>query len=205
MNARRNGPDAAGPDGSGPAGEPVGGAEIAELAAKQQIRDAVMRYCRGIDRLDMAAVRSAYHPDGVDHHSGFDGPVDGFIAWVEPLLRTLDGTRHEIANHLAEVRGDRAVAESYGVARHWGAHRAMNFTTGLRYVDYFERRGGTWAIVERFAVREWNRSEGAPAGDCDDAGAEAAAPSRIAYGADDGPAGSRDTGDPVYRLLQRLR
>lgn len=169
---------------------------MAGLLAKQEIREAVMRYCRGIDRLDMAAVRSAYHPDGVDHHSGFDGTVDEFIAWVEPLLRTLDGTRHEISNHLTEVSGDRAVAESYGVARHWGGHPGMNFSTGLRYVDYIERRGGAWAITERFAVHEWNRRDGdAP---------DAENTPRIRYGATDGPAGARDTSDPVYRLLERL-
>lgn len=170
--------------------------ELAGLVAAQRIRDAVMTYCRGIDRLDMGAVRSAYHPDGVDHHTGFDGTVTEFVAWVEPLLRTLDGTRHEIANHLSEVSGDRAVAESYAVARHWGSHPSMNFTTGLRYIDYFERRAGVWAIVERYAVREWNRPD-APAGH-----GPGAAP--IRYGPGDGPSGSRGPDDPLYRLLRRL-
>ncbi len=172
---------------------PADAAALDELVAKMRIREAVLRYCRGIDRLDMAAVRSAYHPDGVDHHSGFDGPVDGFVAWVEPLLRTLDGTRHEIANHLTEIAGDQAVAESYAVARHWGPHPAMNFATGLRYVDHFVRRDGVWAIVERFAVHEWTRPDAPPPG---------AAP--VSYGASDGPAGSRDAADPLQVLRARV-
>ena len=44
----------------------------------------MLRYCQGIDRLDMELVRSAYHPDGVDHHTGFDGTVDEYVAWVGP-------------------------------------------------------------------------------------------------------------------------
>lgn len=129
------------------------------LLNKQAIYEAVLRYCRGIDRLDMATVRSAYHPDGVDHHTGFDGPIDAFIAWVEPLLQQFGGTRHDIGNHFAEIKADKAVAESYGIARHWGDEPALNFTTAIRYVDYFENRNGRWGIVERFAVREWLRQD----------------------------------------------
>lgn len=134
---------------------------VMQMVNKQAIHEAVMRYCRGIDRLDMTVVRSAYHPDGVDHHTDFDGHIDEFIAWVEPLLRKFAGTRHDISNHLAEIRGDEAVVESYGIARHWGDKPEMKFTTGVRYVDYFEQRKGTWAIAERFAVREWLRHDSA--------------------------------------------
>ena len=41
-----------------------------------------MRYSRGIDRLDAEAVRSCYHPDGTDEHTGFAGPRDEFVDWV---------------------------------------------------------------------------------------------------------------------------
>ncbi|MCW3843595.1 nuclear transport factor 2 family protein, partial [Micromonospora yasonensis] len=98
----------------------MSGTRAAELADRQHIHEVVLRYCRGIDRLDLDLVRSAYHPDGVDHHTGFDGPVDEFLAWVEPLLRRLTGTTHIVGNHLVELHGDRAVAETYGTAVHWG-------------------------------------------------------------------------------------
>jgi hypothetical protein len=162
------------------------------LLDKQEIREVVLRYCRGIDRLDLDLVRSAYHADGIDHHTGFDGTVDEFVAWVDTGLRRLDGTMHVVGNHLAEVAGDVAVAETYGTAVHWG-HPAddprSNFTSGFRYVDHLERRDGVWAIVERFAVREWTHDDSAVR-------REREAP---------GPSGSRDGTDVVQTLLGRLR
>ncbi|MEU6660333.1 nuclear transport factor 2 family protein [Streptomyces sp. NPDC046821] len=167
---------------------------MCELSDRQQIHDVVLRYCRGIDRLDLDLVRSAYHPDGVDHHTGFSGPVDAYVAWVEPLLRRFDGTQHIIGNHYVELfgDGDHAVAETYGTAVHWGSpadDARRNFTSGFRYVDHMTRRDGRWAIVERFAVREWTRS---------DAG------TRIAPEAD-GPRPRRDGSDPLHTLTARVR
>ena len=48
-------------------------AAIDELLAKQEIRDALMRYSRGIDLLDLELVKSAYHPDAYDDHGTFKG------------------------------------------------------------------------------------------------------------------------------------
>lgn len=160
-------------------------------ADREAIRDAVLRYCRGIDRLDMDLVRSAYHPGGIDHHTGFSGPVEEFVAWVDGALRNFDGTMHIVGNQLVEVHGDVAVCESYGTAVHWGQPAddpRRNFTSGFRYVDHFEKRGGDWRIVERWAVREWTRS---------DAG-------RYMAKEGEGPSPSRGRDDVVYALKARL-
>lgn len=159
---------------------------MTDLAAKQEIHEVVLRYCRGIDRLDLDLVRSAYHPDGVDHHTGFDGTIEEFLVWVEAALRRLGGTMHIVGNHLAELHGDRALVETYGTAVHWGDpldDPRCNFTTGFRYVDRMERREGRWAIAERWAVREWTHSD-----------AGRARPREAS-----GPVGSRDREDPLYR------
>ncbi|WP_433073992.1 nuclear transport factor 2 family protein [Dactylosporangium sp. CA-052675] len=162
------------------------------MTDEDAIRAVVCRYCRGIDRLDMELVRSCYHPGGIDHHTGFDGPIEDYIAWVEPKVRGLDGTQHLVANHLVEVVGDRALSETYGMAVHWGTPSddpRLNFTSGFRYVDVMERRDGEWKILERFASREWTRSD-----------AGAFIPREGA-----GPAGRRDREDHIYRLRDRLR
>ncbi|MEW2353621.1 nuclear transport factor 2 family protein [Spirillospora sp. NPDC029432] len=164
-----------------------------EWSDRQQIHDAVLRYCRGIDRLDFDLVRSAYHPDAIDHHTGFDGPLDDYIAWVEPKLRARrGGTMHIVGNHLVELLGDTAISETYGTSVHWGepadSPRA-NFTSGVRFVDHMAFRDGRWAIAERWAVREWTRS---------DAG-------RLIAKEAPGPAGTRDENDPLARLQRRLR
>jgi hypothetical protein len=158
---------------------------------RRQIHEAVLRYCRGIDRLDMELVRSAYHPGGIDHHTGFSGPVEDFIAWVSGALGNFDGTMHLIGNHFAEGNGDVAVSETYGTAVHWGQppdDPRRNFTSGFRYVDHFEKRDGRWAVVERWAVREWTRSEAG----------------RFMAKEGDGPAPSRSRDDVVYAIKQKL-
>ena len=163
---------------------------LEELLDKQAVYEVVLRYCRGIDRLDLETVRDCYHPDGVDHHTGFSGTRDEYVLWVGEGLRRFDGTMHFVGNHLAEVEGDVAFSETYGNAHHWGTPRedpALNFVSGFRYVDRFERRDGTWRIAERHAVREWTRAIPAEV-------------VREKEGA--GPEPRRDPSDPVY-LIRR--
>ena len=158
---------------------------------RREIHQCVLRYCRGIDRLDMDLVRSAYHPGGIDHHTGFSGPIDEFIEWVLVGLRNFDGTMHLIGNHFVEGDGTVAVSESYGTAIHWGSPAddpRRNFTSGFRYIDHLEKRDGRWGVVERWAVREWTRS---------DAG-------RYIPKEGDGPSPRRDREDIVYAVKARL-
>jgi hypothetical protein len=165
--------------------------ERTEAWDRQQIHDVVLRYCQGIDRLDMDLVRSAYHPDGVDHHTGFDGTVDEFVTWVSgPLAEHLAGTMHVIGNHRVELFGDDALSETYLTAVHWGTDPGSpaSFTTGARYVDHMTLRDGRWAITERWAVREWLRPEGGV----------------LAPASGSGPQARRDGSDPVQVLRERL-
>jgi len=132
--------------------------QVQELVDRQAITDVVLRYCRGIDRLDLELVRDCYHADATDEHGSFTGTRDEYVEWVAGVLMRFTGTMHVVANQLIEVDGDTAHCESYGVAYHWGDppddHR-RNFSTGFRYVDRFARRDGTWRIARRVAVREW--------------------------------------------------
>jgi len=162
-----------------------------DTADRQAIQDAVHRYCRGIDRLDMNLVRSAYHPGGVDHHTGFSGPIEEFVDWVSGALGKFDGTMHLIGNHFVEGDGEKAVSETYGTAVHWGQpldDPRRNFTSGFRYVDHFEKRDGRWAVVERWAIREWTRSEAG----------------RFMPKEGEGPSPRRDGEDRVFEVKRRL-
>jgi hypothetical protein len=166
-------------------------ATVALLADKQAIREVVLRYCRGVDRLDMELVRGCYHADGIDHHTGFSGLIGDYVVWVMGGLSRFDGTTHVVGNHLSEVSGDTAVAETYGMAVHFGTPAddpRRNFTTGFRYVDHMTRRDGRWAIQERWAVREWTFS---------DVG-------RAMPKEGQGPSGRRDADDPMWALRRRL-
>jgi len=132
--------------------------EVQALLDREAIRDVVLRYCRGIDRLDLELVRDCYHPDATDDHGAFVGDRDEYVEWVGGILGRFAGTMHVVANQLVEVSGDAARSETYGVAYHWGDppdDQERNFTTGFRYVDRFARRNGEWRIARRVAVREW--------------------------------------------------
>ena len=150
----------------------------------------MLSYCRAVDRLQYDDIRAVYARDGIDHHTGFDGTADEFVAWLRTLLPGLDGTMHITGNHLSEVSGDFAVSETYGTAVHWGTppdDPSLNFTSGFRYVDQLVREDGSWRIAERFALREWTRVD---VGLRDPEGV--------------GPRGNRDRTDRVYRLLEDL-
>lgn len=106
-------------------------------------------------------------------------------------LRQFDGTMHLIGNHFVEGAGNAAVSETYGNAIHWGSpsdDARRNFTSGFRYIDHFEKRDGRWAVVERWAVREWTRSEA----------------ERFMAKEGDGPSPRRDRDDIVYAVRARL-
>jgi hypothetical protein len=131
---------------------------LADFASEREIRSVVARYARGIDRLDMELVRSCYWSDATDVHGTFTGTADGFVAWVEPLLRRHTMTMHHLAGPLIELAGDSAAVETYGVAYHSGEPAGdlrWNYAAGFRYADRFARRDGAWRIADRVTVVEW--------------------------------------------------
>ena len=134
---------------------------VQELLDKQAVHEVVLRYCRGIDRMDPELVRDCYHPDATDEHGTFVGSRDEFVDWVMGAVAKFSVTMHVVANHLCEIDpddGDVAYAETYGVGYHQGPpadDKRRNFATGFRYVDRLERRDGAWRIASRIAVREW--------------------------------------------------
>lgn len=133
------------------------------LVAKQACQDTLMRYARGVDRCDPELVRSAYHPDAYDDHGGYQGGVDGFIAWLKPTVQGgFACTMHKLGNMLIEVDGDRAFAETYAVAHHVSGDvasaGATDLVMGVRYLDRLEDRGTGWKIADRRMSFEWERS-----------------------------------------------
>jgi hypothetical protein len=134
------------------------------LLAEREIRNVIMRYCRGVDRMDRDLVRSCYHDDATDSHGHFQGDVNAFLDWVWGVLGRYDMTMHFIGNVLVEFDGaapDEARCESYGIAFHRtaGAGADANLTTGFRYVDRFTKRATGWRIQRRVAVTEWVRAD----------------------------------------------
>lgn len=168
---------------------------LEELAAHEAIRQALGRYCRGVDRGDHAMLMSVYHDGAVDNHGRFNGPASEFATL---LVESMDASpipgQHHITNVLIVLDGDVADVESYYVAWHptptdrdgeWGL--AM---VGGRYLDRFENRSGDWRIAHREVLIDWSREPG-PAVDW--------------IGAASFPSGARREADPSASLFSRQR
>jgi SnoaL-like domain len=125
------------------------------LIDREEIRDATLRYSRGLDRHDTELLISAYHPDARDDHGGFIGTREEF-AEVNNALHAKNwvGHQHHMTNQVIEIDGDTAHCESYIIVNLVRESGIVDMA-GSRYVDRLERRDGEWAITDRVCVLEW--------------------------------------------------
>jgi len=136
---------------------------IDRLAAYEAIRQVAARYSRGVDRLDLEIMQSAYWPGATDDHGTYIGEAMAFCEHVVESHRRFDATMHCNMNHAIEVADDglTATGEIYNTAflfrkdadgtplvdQWWG-----------RYLDRYEQRDGEWRIAYRTCVHEATRS-----------------------------------------------
>jgi len=169
-------------------------ARLKAVADKQEIHDVIMRFCRGVDRLDEELLRSCYHDDSYDDHGHYKGDGQPFAAYiVKSLKERTRATSHRVANVLIELYDgdpDSAHAESYVLAyllrKDAKGGERLDMFAG-RYIDCFARRDGVWRIASRVVVHDWSRS--APSDD------EFSLPTETFV------QGRRDRNDLVYRSL----
>ncbi|MEL7107863.1 MAG: nuclear transport factor 2 family protein [Pseudomonadota bacterium] len=145
--------------------------KLHDLLNREAIRDCLYRYCRGIDRADEAALRSAYWPDGTDNHGPYQGSASGFVDWALNALKYAERNIHQIHNILIEFKPGGAAVESYFSAfqRQPDAKGVMQeLEMKGRYVDWFEQRDGEWRIRNRTVVFDWVETSPPPAGSEED-------------------------------------
>lgn len=113
--------------------------DLQQLLDRQAISDLIALYCRGLDRVDEATLRSIYHPDAIEDRGAgiFIGPAQEWITWTMTVLPVFATTQHCILNCLIDLEGDVAHGETYFHAYHrFGALEAreegMNGHTGSR-------------------------------------------------------------------------
>jgi hypothetical protein len=133
--------------------------KIDELLAREEIHDVIKRLARGTDRLDAELIVSCYHPDGYDDHNVFRGWGTDFAQWVLDTLDVFDATMHFVGSPYIRLDGDVAQVDTYCVAHHLSKPdddgAATDMVLGLRYVDRFELRDGTWLIAKRVCSFDW--------------------------------------------------
>lgn len=149
------------------------GNTIETVLAKQDIRDVLARYARGIDRADGELLKSCYHEDAVEEHGNtYKGPAHPY---VDGAMQRMSRLRHPMAHYLCtshfefDDSGEVAWVESYVLtfARFDDSNGAPHDTlTGGRLVDRFERRDGDWKIAHRKMTLDWNRDAPTSEGWC---------------------------------------
>ena len=135
---------------------------LEELSARAEIHDVLLRYCRGLDRVDMSLVRGAFHEDAYVQFpkSLHVGSVDGFVTFLSEEMPRFVRTMHFLGNSLIEFDGpDVAHAETYlngfhqaSQRHHWNGDFVKLWA---RYLDRFERRDGRWLIARRRLLVDW--------------------------------------------------
>lgn len=160
---------------------------IQEVADRDEIRQALMRYCRGIDRGDEELINSAFHSDAIDDH-GTPGPATELARRVASLDMQL---MHFTGNILIELAGESAYVESYFISFSPVMDDGVSSTRSRagRYLDRFERRGGEWKIAHRMVVDEWARLDPV---------------TKVPIGPG-AHTGKRSGDDPVYHLRELLK
>lgn len=135
--------------------------KLRQLVDRDEIKQVLIRYGRGLDRLDTELTRSCYHDDAIEDHGHFIGHRDDFIDWANAVTARFERTQHAILNHFCDLKGDEAYTETYfqfiGVAS-----QPPHLMSNGRYIDYFQKRDGEWRIAKRVTIVEshFDLSEG---------------------------------------------
>ena len=133
---------------------------LRKLSDRQAIMDCAVRFSRGINRRDRELLKSAFHPDAVDDHGFFVGNRDDFVSWIDAVYDRIAVTQHFVTNQTVDFQGDTAHAETYWIVANVMKGSSSVILRGGRYIDRLERRRGTWAIVDRVCLIEWNCTTG---------------------------------------------
>lgn len=144
-------------------------ARLQTLLDKEEIRDVLMRYGRGVDRADADLLKSCYHPDATEEHgSTYAGPAHAYIDGAVPRIRKMGAMAHYICNIHIALEGDKGYVESYVLtfARITREGKTGDTLTGGRLCDKFEKRGGVWKIAHRKMAFDWNRDMAVQEGWC---------------------------------------
>jgi hypothetical protein len=144
--------------------------KLEELSDRAEIHDVLMRYSRGLDRLDIDLVRAAFHEDAwVEFPEDvYVGPAQGFCEFLSKEMPSFVRTRHNLGNVLIELDGDVAHVETYLTADHEAtSYHKWNgafVTLWARYIDRFEKRDDVWKIARRTLLIDWMRKDESAAG-----------------------------------------
>ena len=133
---------------------------LQNLADRQAITDLIYRYCRSVDRLDIALGHSIWHADGIADYGAavYQGDGRGVIDHICAQHRHTLHHSHQVSNIVIDLDGDRAGSESYVTAtlRIKRGEQLQQMTIWGRYVDQWSRRQGRWGLDKRLSIRDFD-------------------------------------------------
>jgi SnoaL-like protein len=126
---------------------------LADIIAKEEIRELVLLYSRGVDRKDIDLLRTLYARDGYDNHGKhFSGSADDYVDFLARSLPHVHVSAHCVCNHLISVNGDQGEGEVYALAYHVnpdGKGGTVEDFMIVRYVDRYRKEDGRWLFASR--------------------------------------------------------
>ena len=131
----------------------------AELADRLAITDKIYKYCRSVDRLDVALGHTCFHEDCVADFPNYQGTGRGWIDYICEEHRNFLHHSHQVTNIVIDLFAtDKAGSEAYVTAklRQMDGERLMEREFCARYVDLWSKRGGEWAIDKRDCVVDFS-------------------------------------------------
>lgn len=138
--------------------------------SREEIRDVLARYARGVDRGDAALLKSCYHADAIEEHGGnYTGNAHAYVDEAVPRILQMGVLQHLLGTSHIEFDGTTAWVETYiwTFARFRNpAGQDIDTFTGGRLFDRFEQRDGAWKIAHRRTIFDWNRDTPSSEGWC---------------------------------------
>jgi hypothetical protein len=128
---------------------------IGQLSDRHEIWSCIVRYARGVDRLDEDLILSAFWPDAHDAHGHINGSPQNFLDPWLPTQKGREVSQHFVSNHFVDLDGDGAESETYFQVAIKTVDVGSMELLGGRYLDHFEKRAGQWRIAERLVLVEW--------------------------------------------------
>lgn len=137
--------------------EETAGNRLQAAIDRSEILDALARYCRGVDRLDVELIDSVYHSKAYDDHIMLqaNAPEIG-KRLVEMMAGMATSSLHFITPPTIQLAGDRAFSETYWMSKHLRMVDGAEWRREAngRYLDSWEREDGQWKIIRRECILE---------------------------------------------------